>query len=54
MEEQETNKSSSLHDPDFEEKGETWHRVSQAELSDLIRDLQCCRNFLNTHYSHSI
>ncbi|KAJ4427779.1 hypothetical protein ANN_25432 [Periplaneta americana] len=35
----EPNKPSTSHDSDFEEKDDKPHRLSQAELSDLIRDL---------------
>jgi len=39
VEEEEPNKPSTSHDPDFAEKDDKPHRLSQAELSDLIRDL---------------
>ena len=39
VEEEEPNKPSTSHDPDFGIKDDTPHRLSQAELSDLIRDL---------------
>ena len=38
-EEEEPNKPSTSRDPDFEGKGDKPHKLSQAELSDLIRDL---------------
>lgn len=39
VEQEEPKKPSTSHDPDFEGKDDKPHRLSQAELSDLIRDL---------------
>ena len=39
VEEEELNMTSTFHDPDFEQKGDQPHKLTQSELSDLIRDL---------------
>ena len=36
---EELNMPSTSHDPDFEQKADQPHKLTQSELSDLIRDL---------------
>ncbi|KAJ4449613.1 hypothetical protein ANN_01016 [Periplaneta americana] len=57
MEQEEPNTPSTSHDPDFEEKDDKPHRMSQAELSDLIRDLDLSKEkaeILGLGYSNGI